>query len=219
VAGLFVTFEGPEGAGKSTQIRLLADWLSASGHEVRVTREPGGTEIGERIRDVLLAGSSIGMSPETEALLMSAARAQHVTEVIRPSLERNQIVLCDRYVDSTFAYQGGGRGLSLDDLRSLQRFTTGGLEPDLRILLDLPVEIGLQRRLGDKAPINRLDNEDIAFHRRVRQTYLTLAKSGNWVVLDAARAPETIAKDLHELVLELLARRRHEEPVLTESAT
>jgi dTMP kinase len=219
VAGLFVTFEGPEGAGKSTQIRLLADRLSASGHDVRVTREPGGTEIGERIRDVLLAGSSIGMSPETEALLMSAARAQHVTEVIRPSLERNQIVLCDRYVDSTLAYQGGGRGLSLDDLRSLQRFATGGLEPDLRILLDLPVEIGLLRRLGDKWAINRLDNEDIAFHRRVRQTYLTLAQTGNWVIVDAARASETIAMDVHELVLELLARQRHDEPVLTESAT
>lgn len=219
MAGVFVVFEGPEGAGKSTQIRMLADRLSASGSDVCVTREPGGTAIGERIRDVLLAASSSAMSAEAEALLMSAARAQHVTEVIRPALARNEIVLCDRFVDSTLAYQGGGRGLSLDDLKSLQRFATGGLEPNLRILLDLPVEVGLQRRLGDKAAINRMDEEDIVFHRRVRLSYLALAQESDWIVLDATGAPETIADDIHLAVLPLLAQQKQREPVLVDPAT
>jgi dTMP kinase len=196
VAGTFITFEGPEGAGKSTQIRLAADHVRATGRAVLVTREPGGTAIGERIREVLLAPSSSEMLPETEALLMTAARAQHVAEVIRPALTRGDVVLCDRYVDSTLAYQGGGRGLSIDALLRLQAFATGGLEPDLRILLDLPIEFGLRRRRTELAEVNRLDDETATFHNRVRQMYLELAQYPGWVAIDAARSVDEVAHDV-----------------------
>jgi dTMP kinase len=220
-AGLFFTFEGPEGAGKSTQVRMLARHLSESGHAVCSTREPGGTAIGERIRDVLLSGSSVAMRPETEALLLTAARAQHVHEVIGPALLRSDIVLSDRYVESTLAYQGGGRGLPLETLEALQKFATGGLSPDLRILLDLPVEQGLRRRQSEASAINRIDEESVGFHRRVREAYRAMAKANpaGWTVIDATLPIEVVAKHVRDAVALLLARRSQGCAELAESAT
>src|SRR5262249_44090333 len=146
-----------EGAGKSTQARLLAIRLKSEGLDVVLTREPGGTPIAEQVRKILLDQANCAMLAETEALLYSAARAQHVGDVIRPALERGAVVVCDRFADSTLAYQGGGRGLSMGDLRAVQRLATGGLTPALRILVDLPVEVGLRRRFGAADEVNRLD--------------------------------------------------------------
>jgi len=173
---LFVTFEGPEGGGKSTQIRLLADWLRAAGRMVMTTREPGGTRIGDAIRGVLLDPGHVEMRPEAEILLFSAARAQLVGEVIRPHLARGGVVLCDRFADSTLAYQGYGRELDLDALRQITGFATGWLTPDLTFCLDLPVVDGLRRKQGgDLAEWNRMEREELAFHERVRAGYLALA--------------------------------------------
>jgi dTMP kinase len=186
VGGVFIVFEGPEGAGKSTQARLLANRLQSEGRDVVFTREPGGTPIGEQVRTVLLDQSNCAMLPETEALLYSAARAQHVGDVIRPALERGAVVVCDRFADSTLAYQGGGRGLSMEDLRAVQRLATGGLTPTLRILVDVPVEVGLRRRFGAADEVNRLDVAGVDFHRRVRAAYVALAAEdeSSWVVVD-----------------------------------
>jgi dTMP kinase len=207
VAGRFIVFEGSEGSGKSSQIRLLAVTLTGQGFGVCVTREPGGTAIGEQIRTMVLGNGSTGIAAETEALLMTAARAQHVREIIRPALNRGEIVLCDRFSDSTLAYQGGGRGLSLSELEALQKFATQGLRPDLRLLLDLPVEAGLARRRADDDTINRLDREANEFHRRVRACYLSLAKADTqgWVVIDATRDPRAVAKDVERAVVALVA--------------
>ena len=185
---LFITFEGPEGSGKTTQIKQLAAWLRAAGHEVLTTREPGGTAIGDRIRGILLDTAHGEMQPQTEILLFSAARAQHVHQVIRPHLARGGVVLCDRYADSTLAYQGYGRNLDLEQLRLITEFTTGGLQPDLTICLDVPVEVGLRRKQSDQdGEWNRLDQETASFHERVRAGYLTLARqqSARWRVIDA----------------------------------
>ena len=194
----FIALEGPEGAGKSTQARLLAVALERDGHRVVVTREPGGTAIGERIRSIVLDPGDCAMLAETEALLMSAARSQHVADVVRPALADGCIVVCDRYVDSTLAYQGGGRGLSLEALRAVQRFATGGLEPDLRVLLDLPVEVGLARRLGGTSELNRLDLADVAFHHRVRAAYQALvsADPAGWLTIDATRPVDEVSRTL-----------------------
>ena len=184
----FIVFEGPEGGGKSTQVRAAAAALRAAGVPVTATREPGGTAIGEQIRAVLLQPENRAMLPETETLLLLAARAQHATEVIIPALGRGEVVLCDRFVGATYAYQGYGRGLSLAMLRQLQGFAVGALVPDLTLLFDLPEEIGLARRqsAGD---VNRLDAAGVEFHRRVREGYLALAADDpeRWAVIDATR--------------------------------
>nr|MBA2247684.1 dTMP kinase [Chloroflexia bacterium] len=151
VSGAFIVLEGPEGGGKTVQARRLATTLERAGHRVVLTREPGGTAVGEAVRGILLGHHDYAILPETEALLMSAARAQHVREVIVPAQERGAVVVCDRYVDSTYAYQGGGRHLERNALATVQGFATGGIEPDLKLLLDLPVEIGLRRRHADPA--------------------------------------------------------------------
>jgi dTMP kinase len=188
-----VTFEGPEGSGKTTQIRLLDGELRARGLSVVCTREPGGTPIAEQIRTVLHDLGNQAMLPMTEALLYSAARAQHVTQIIRPALERGDFVISDRYAASTMAYQGYGHGLDLDKLRVITDFATGGLVPELLIYLDLDVEIGLQRKLRDqeagRGEWNRMDQQDIAFHRRVREGYLEMARQDpdHWLVLDATQ--------------------------------
>jgi dTMP kinase len=204
---MFITLEGPEGSGKSTQIPLLAAFLSEAGYSVVVTREPGGTAIGGQIRDVLHDVNNTEMQPSTEFLLYSASRAQLVREVILPALAQGKIVLCDRYADSSIAYQGYGRALDLDDLQSITRFATGGLKPDLTFLLDVDVEEGLSRRISGDEEMNRLDLEAVAFHQRVREGYHQLAAldSQRWVVIDAGRSPEEIQQELREITMSRLS--------------
>jgi dTMP kinase len=209
---LFITFEGPDGSGKTTQIELLAERLRDQGQEVLITREPGGTSIGDQIRALVHDVKNIEMTPETEFLLYSASRAQLVRQVIRPHLKRGGTVLCDRFADSSMAYQGYGRELDLDVVRYITRFATGGLCPDLTVYLDLPVEVGLQRKESAHAAQagewNRLDQQTLDFHQRVRQGYLRMAEADpdRWLAVDAAQSiPDTqaaIRARLERLLLE-----------------
>lgn len=195
---MFITFEGPDGSGKSTQLTLLADWLRGHGMDVLVTREPGGTAIGDRVRAILLDPLCKEMVAEAEVLLYSAARAQHVGEVIQPQLARGGAVLCDRFADSSMAYQGYGRGLKLDTLTVITRFATGGLRPDLVVYLDIPVEAGLRRKLlyanDDASQWNRIEQEARTFHERVRAGYLTMAATdpARWLLVDADQPINTV---------------------------
>jgi dTMP kinase len=189
---LFVSFEGTEGSGKSTQVALLADALRSAGHDVVTTREPGGTALGESLRHILLE-SPIPVSPEAEAYLMTSARAEHVRQVIRPALGHGAVVLCDRFYDSTFAYQGGGRGLPVAALMGLQDLAVGNTRPDLTVLLDIPVEVGLERRqMGGGG--NRIDRESIAFHQRVADWYRreALSDPARWRIVDATLPPHLV---------------------------
>ncbi len=197
--GFFISFEGPEGGGKSTQVHRLAAALAEQGYAVWTTREPGGTRIGEMIRPILLGSKQAPLSAYTEALLFTAARAQLVDEVIRPRLHRGEVVLCDRYGDSTLAYQGYGRGIELEALRRLQREATGGLSPDLTLLLDLPVEAGLARIPRNAQ--DRLDRETVAFHQRVHAGYREMAAQDphRWREVDASRDPDQVASRILEL--------------------
>ncbi len=190
-SGLFVAFEGGEGAGKSTQVQLLAEGLRRTGFDVVVTFEPGATAIGAALRQVLLDRDSVGLSPQAEALLYAADRAQHVSEVIRPALARGAVVVTDRYVDSSLAYQGAGRSLAEAEVRRLSAWATGGLMPDLTIVLDLAPEVGLQRRGG---PGDRLEDESLAFHHRVRAMFLQLAAHhrDRYLVIDATESSDRI---------------------------
>ncbi len=172
--GLFITVEGGEGAGKSTQMERMADFLESAGQRVRLTREPGGAPLSEQIRALLLAHRADGMGAETELLLVFAARAEHLQRVIGPTLERGEWVLCDRFTDATYAYQGGGRGIDESRIAVLEDWVQGSLRPDLTLLFDLPVEEGLAR-IGRRSPSDRFESEDLAFFRRVRRTYLALA--------------------------------------------
>lgn len=205
--GLFVTFEGPEGGGKTTQIHRLVDSLRSAGLIVLPLREPGGTTIGEKIRSLLLDMAGSPMQIETEALLFLAARRELVQERIQPALQAGQTVICDRFADATLAYQGYGRGMDLATLRALNAFATAGCRPDLTVLLDLPVEAGLQRRKLDPAAWNRFDAASLAFHEQVRRGYLELAgaEPGRWRVIDAARPADTVAVDVKRAVDEALA--------------
>jgi dTMP kinase len=193
--GRFVTFEGPEGAGKTTQADLLRAAVEATARDVLLVREPGGTQVGEVIRGMLLDVGAAGapVSPRVDALLFNAARAQLVEERIRPALERGTTVICGRFADSTLAYQGYGMGLPLDDLRALERFATGGIRPDLTILLDLPVTVGLARKRGEER--TRFETAfDVGFHDRVRQGFLALAAAEpeRFVTLDATADPADV---------------------------
>jgi dTMP kinase len=171
--GRFITLEGGEGAGKSTQLAAVRDWLVARGHEVLVTREPGGTPLGERLRELLLHEAG-DMSAETETLLVFAARAEHLARVIRPALAAGTTVVCDRFTDATYAYQGGGRGLGIERIAALERWVQQDLRPDLTILLDLPVAQGLARA-GNRGAPDRFEREQVAFFERVRAAYLAAA--------------------------------------------
>jgi dTMP kinase len=188
LAGVFIALEGIDGSGKSTIAQRLAASAREAGLDVVLTREPGGTALGEQIRSVLLGARSLGMRPETEALLFAAARAQHVAELIRPALDKGALVITDRFTDSSLAYQWGGRELSRDMVAATQTLATGGLEPDLKLLLDLPVELALRRRNPDADSSNRIDRESKLFHGRVREAYHTLAADDpeRWRIVDAA---------------------------------
>ncbi|MDO7788114.1 dTMP kinase [Desulforamulus aquiferis] len=183
--GIFVVFEGVDGSGKSTQLDLLNKYFQSSGIETYTTREPGGTRVGEKIREILLDPDFSEMRERTEALLYAAARAQLVAQIIRPKLELGTIVLCDRYIDSSLAYQGYGRGMELDFLVNINRLGTGDLKPDLTILLDLAPEEGLARSRKSR-PADRLESEALDFHRKVRAGYIELSKkSNNYLILNA----------------------------------
>jgi dTMP kinase len=185
---LFITFEGPEGSGKTTQLALLAAELRRKGLDVLTTREPGGTAIGDRVRAILLDPRHTEMVPTTEFLLFSAARAQHVAEVIGPHLSRGGVVLCDRFADSSLAYQGYGHERELEVLRTITDFATGHLVPDLSIYLDVPVQAGLGRKVGaDGDGWNRMEQKEIDYHERVRAGYLEMVvrEPERWAVIDA----------------------------------
>ncbi|MFO8035881.1 MAG: dTMP kinase [Anaerolineales bacterium] len=207
--GMFITFEGPEGSGKTAQLDPLADFLTGEGYVVRKTREPGGTPIGDQIRNTILDLKNTAMVDRTEALLLQASRAQLVEEVIKPGLERGEVILCDRFADSTLAYQGFGHQNDLTPLREIIHYATGGLTPDLTILLDIDPAVGLKRR-NQAGNLNRLDALDLGFHQRVRKGYLELAGSEpeRWVVIDADRSFQDVLNHIQEVVLERLRARR-----------
>jgi len=211
--GLFVTLEGPDGSGKTSQAARLAATLEHDGFDVVLVREPGGTELGERLRELLLHRDDLAIEPLSDALLFNAARAQLVSEVIRPALAAGHRVVCARFADSTLAYQGYGAGLDLAFLRSLEAIATGGLRPDLTILLDLPVEAGLARKRRGRSALTRFEARlDLAFHRRVRDGFLQLARAEpeRWRVIDASRPRAAVTGDVTAAAKSLLDTRRAE---------
>ncbi|GLK91628.1 dTMP kinase [Pseudomonas turukhanskensis] len=209
MTGLFITLEGPEGAGKSTNREYLAEHLRAQGLDVVLSREPGGTPLAERIRELLLAPSDEPMAADTELLLVFAARAQHLAQVIRPALARGAVVLCDRFTDATYAYQGGGRGLSQERIATLESFVQGELRPDLTLIFDLPVEVGLARASA-RGRLDRFEQEGRAFFDAVRQAYLQRAEADpqRYRVVDAAQSLAEVQVQLDALLPELLERAR-----------
>jgi len=199
---MFITFEGPEGSGKTSQIVLLAEYLREQGYAVVQTREPGGTSIGNQVRTVLHDVDNGEMESVTELLLYSASRAQLVRELVQPALDAGKIILCDRFADSTIAYQGYGRGLDLQELHMLTHFATGGLKPHLTLLLDIDVERGLARRQEGGDEMNRLDLEAVSFHQKVRSGYHALveADADRWIIVDADRSVDVIQEELRKKV-------------------
>nr|WP_269807138.1 dTMP kinase [Pseudomonas mosselii] len=206
---MFITLEGPEGAGKSTNRDYLAARLREQGVDVVMTREPGGTPLAERIRELLLAPSEERMAVDTELLLMFAARAQHLAEVIRPALARGAVVLCDRFTDATYAYQGGGRGLPVERIAILEAFVQGELRPDLTLVFDLPVEVGLSRAAA-RGRLDRFEQEGQAFFEAVRQAYLQRAgqQPQRYRLLDAAQPLSAVQQAIDALVPGILERCR-----------
>jgi dTMP kinase len=208
VPGRFITLEGPEGAGKTLQAERLVEALTERGHRVRLTREPGGTALGEQIRSIVLARAMDGdggIDARADALLFNAARAQLVAEVIRPAIAEGEVIVCARFADSTLAYQGYGAGLPLDELRSIANVATGGVVPDRTILLDVSPEVGLGRKADDAR--NRFEAAfDIEFHRRVREGFLELAANepARWRVIDAERDPDAVFSDVLEAAVSVL---------------
>jgi dTMP kinase len=211
---MIVTFEGGEGAGKSTQARALAKRLREAGHTAVLTREPGGTPFGEIARSLVLrhtvaeGGEPFALGETAELLLFAAARAQHVDEVIRPALDRGEVVICDRFTDSTIAYQGYGRGIALGVIEQTNAIATRGLRPDLTVLLDLPVDVGMARRLSDRQA-DQFEQEAMSFHERIRRGFRTLARNEpeRWLVVDATRAPDGITDTIWQRLSALISRR------------
>lgn len=202
---MFITLEGPEGSGKTSHIPYLVEYLREKGYTVFPTREPGGTSIGEQIREVIHDMKNVEMHPRTETLLYQAARAQIVEQVIKPRLADGEIVISDRYYDSTIAYQGYGHQQNLEQVRALVKYATGGLVPDLTILLDLDIEVGLKRK-KNADEWNRMDAYTVEFHQRVRNGYHEMVKAepNRWVVVDAGQKWEVVQEDLKRVILERL---------------
>ena len=203
----FITFEGGEGSGKSTVMKDVATRLTKEGYKLVLTREPGGTPIAEEIRNVILDKDNTKMDPRTEALLYAASRRQHLIEKIWPALERGEIVLCDRYLDSSLAYQGGARGLGVDEVLSINMFATEGEYPDLTLLFDLEPEEGLKRIEKNKGrEVNRLDLEKLEFHKKVRDNFHALAKkySTRYVVIDASKSLNEVEDEVYKIIKETI---------------
>ena len=205
MTGLFITLEGPEGDGKSTNREYLAERLREQGIDVLLTREPGGTPLAERIRELLLDPSEEPMAADAELLLVFAARAQHLQQVIRPALARGSVVLCDRFTDATYAYQGGGRGLSIERIAQLEQFVQGELRPDLTLIFDLPIEIGLARAAA-RGRLDRFEQEGRGFFEAVRHAYLQRAEQApqRYRVLDAGQTLAQVQADIDALLPSLL---------------
>jgi dTMP kinase len=203
MAGLFVTFEGGDASGKTTQIGLLADWLKEQGKTVVVTREPGGSDLGNELRDIVLHRRGF-IAPRAEALIYAADRAHHIHEVVRPALERGEVVLQDRYLDSSVAYQGAGRVLDPSEVREVSLWATEGLMPDVTVLLDVPADIGLARQASEERAYDRLEAEALEFHERVRDSYLTIAQENpdRVIVIDGTAAID----EVHRAVLERVSQ-------------
>lgn len=203
---LFITLEGPEGGGKTTHAKVLAEALKEKGFDVLLTREPGGSVIGDQIRQILMSLENTSMHPSTEFLLFSASRAQHVREIIKPHLDQGGLVVSDRYYHSSLAYQGYGHGLDLDALGHVTRFATADLTPDLILLLDLPVQDGLIRR-REEGDWNRLDAYEVEFHQRVREGYLSMAADdpSRWLIVDATAPMDEIQVELQSMVFHRLS--------------
>jgi dTMP kinase len=204
---MFITLEGPEGSGKTSHVQPLAEYLRVKGFTVFPTREPGGTSIGEQVRVVLHSLKNVEMNPRTETLLYQAARAQFVEEVVKPRLTLGEIVLSDRYADSTIAYQGYGHQQDLEQVRTLVRYATGGLVPDLTVFLDVDVEIGISRK-SKSQEWNRLDAYTLEFHQRVRAGYLEMIKQepDRWMVVDARKDWEPVQQQLRATILQRLQK-------------
>ena len=204
---MFITLEGPEGSGKTSQLPALAEFLRDQGYDVLVTREPGGTSVGDQIRDVLMNMKNVSIVPQTEILLFQAARAQHVAEILRPALAEGKVVICDRFGDSTLAYQGYGHQTDIRTLQYLIHFATGGLTPDLTLLLDIPVSEGFDRKIKNDSEWNRLDAYAKAFHERVRQGYLELAgeEPERWHIIDATQSKDQVQTEMRKAVLQKIA--------------
>ncbi len=205
--GFLIAFEGVEGSGKTTQAELLYEFLKTHGYRCIFSREPGGTEIGEKIREIILDPTSVAMHPKTELLLYLASRAQHTYEKIMPALREGFIITCDRFADSSFAYQGAARGLGLKPVSRLNKYACAGIKPDLTILVDLPVSEGFKRQ---QAAPDRLEKEGNEFHEQVRQAYLKLARRapGRIKVFDGTKDKETLHREIREKVVDFLGKRK-----------
>ena len=205
---MFITLEGPDGSGKTKQIQPLADFLTEKGFSVFTAREPGGTSIGDQVRNILMNMENTSMRPRTETLLFCSARAQLVDEVIRPHLENGEVVLLDRYADSTMAYQGYGHQNDLTLIKNLLDFATGGLKPDLTFLLDVDPEVGLRRRQVGGGEWNRLDAYQLQYHQRVRLGYLKMAAAepARWRIIDASQPPDMVKSKIQEVLLLFLSK-------------
>jgi len=203
--GKFITIEGGEGAGKSTMVKRLVAWLEVHGHQLVATREPGGTRLAEKIRLILLNAEHVEMSGQAELLLLFAARAQHLEELIRPALARGDTVLCDRFTDASWAYQGGGRKLPTKMIAQLEQIVHGDLQPDITLLLDLPVEVGLGRA-SQRSEADRFEQESVRFFNRVRQAYLERAEADaeRFAVIDASTDEESVWRQIEAVLQQRL---------------
>ena len=197
----FITLEGVEGAGKSTLMTYVAEILSAAGKEVLQTREPGGTKTGEQIRNILLDRKNVGVTDDTELLLMFAARAQHINEVIAPALSSGKVVICDRFTDASYAYQGGGRGIEASRIQTLEDWVQQGLKPKLTLLFDIDVETGL-RRAGKRSAADRFEQEEISFFERIRSCYLQRAKDepDRFRIIDASQSFDHVKQQIQDIL-------------------